>query len=77
MLVPQLRQILGRHEKATKTHTLVPVNHISDSSVLVDLRVLLHYLGAVQVRTLDHIYSYQSCFAVHHRLLFTQTQGMR
>lgn len=56
MLVPQLRQILGRHKETTEAHTLVPADYFFGGTVLVGVRMLLRNLGPVQVRTSSHIH---------------------
>lgn len=50
LLVSQLWQILGGHEEAATSYTLVSADHFYVDPVLVHLRVLLHHLGLLQVR---------------------------
>lgn len=49
LLVPQLRPILGGHQETAASHALVSPHRLHAAPFLVDLRVLLHNLGLLQV----------------------------
>lgn len=53
LLVSQLWQILGGHKKTAALHTLVPADYLHADPVFVDIRMLLHNLGLLQVRRVN------------------------